>query len=214
MKRLLIYILLIGQISCSTDGPDKNTTDQEIIIDAATEINPIEARTDYREIVLSEHTLDTFSIPFPEMSMLEPLKNHFQPYSVEAKTGQQDGTDYPYIDIAKDNNATVTYLNFDWENKFKLEEIRIIAPSAVDQYGIRVGDTYQQVIEKRKESFSNSTDYHEHTYLYSDNSNIYYELSLNFTIADDKLENIEELVLTEEQLQKCSVENIIWRNRN
>jgi hypothetical protein len=33
-------------------------------------------------------------------------------------------------------------------------------------------------------------------------------------MTEEMLENLDELELTEEQLQKCKVEYIIWRKRN
>ena len=214
MKQIVFYIFLIGLISCSTNSQDKKVTDNEPIEKSEIETIISEQAPDYREIVLSENTLDTFSIPFPEKNMLMPLRNYYKPYWVEANIGQQDGPDFTYIDILKDDDNPIAYLNFDSENKFKLDEIRIVSSTAIDQYGVRVGDTFQQLIEKRNSNFKNSTNYHQHTYLYTDNSNIYYELTGDFTMTEEMLENLDELELTEEQLQKCKVEYIIWRKRN
>ncbi|WBL45036.1 hypothetical protein PBT90_10110 [Algoriphagus halophytocola] len=213
MKQILFYIFLIGLISCSTNSQDKKVVDKKPTEQSQIETKIIRQTKNYREIVISENWLDTFSIPFPEKNMLMLLRNYYEPYWVEANIGQQDGPDFTYIDILKDDDNPIAYLNFDPDNKFKLDEIRIVSSSAIDQYGVRVGDTYQEVKKKRNNDFKNSTNYHQHTYLYTDSSNIYYELTGDFTMTEEMLENLDELELTEEQLQKCKVEYIIWRKR-
>lgn len=214
MRQILFYIFLIGLTSCWTNSQGKKIIGQGTVNESENEASTNESKSDYLEIVLSENALDTFLIPFPEKDMLMSLKNFYGPYWVEANIGQQDGPDFTYIEIKRDDNNPVAYLDFDSANKYKLDEIRIVDSSAKDQYEIRVGDTYQQVIETRREAFKNSTNYHQHTYLYSDNSNIYYELSGDYTLTEEMLDSIEELELTEQQLQKCTVKCIIWRKRN
>ncbi|WP_339923133.1 hypothetical protein [uncultured Cyclobacterium sp.] len=213
MKLILLYIFLIGLISCSTNSQDKKVVGKKPTEESQIETKTVGQTNNYREIVISENSLDTFSIPFPEKNMLMPLKSYYEPYWVEANIGQQDGPDFTYIDILKDDDNPIAYLNFAPDNKFKLEEIRIVSSSAIDQYGVRVGDTYQEVREKRNNDFKNSTNYHQHTYLYPDSSNIFYELTGDFTMTEEMLENLNELGLTEEQPQNCKVDYIIWRKR-
>ena len=213
MRQILFYILLIGLISCSEDSQEKqavNLKPKESLDIQKTENKP---KLEYQKIMLSENSLDTFSIPFPETNMLTALRGYYKPYWVEVNIGQQDGPDFTYIDILKDDDNPVAYINFDHNNKYKLDEIRIVSSTAIDQCGVRVGDTYQQVIDKRQNNFKNSTNYHQHTHLFADESNIFYKLTGDFNMSEEMLENIEELELTEEQLQKCKVENIVWRKR-
>ncbi|WP_271785027.1 DUF1131 family protein [Aquimarina algiphila] len=219
MRKLIICLLVVGNISCGNnrvykDNAEKNTSSKTDIEKELTE-KPIKVRkTNDQRIVIFENRIDTFPIPFQEKDILMGLKSYYKSYNVEAKIGQQDGPNFPYIDIVKNDGNSVMFFSFDYENKNKLDEIRILDSIAADQYGIRVGDSYQKIVEKRKGDFKNSTDYHQHTYLYAENSNIYYELTGDITITEDMLENLEELELSEEQLQKCKVEYIIWRKRN
>ena len=85
----------------------------------------------------------------------------------------------------------------------------ILDSSAVDEYGVRVGDSYSQLKEKRKIEFQNQSDFHQHTYLFNENSNIYYEIAGD--LNEVQIENIENLELTEDQLQKWTVDKILWR---
>jgi len=214
MRRFSYYILLIGLLGCSSNSKAK----KEISPSSTEKINTAsgnkDPKDDYKEIVLSENRLDTFSIPFPKGNTLRVLKNHFTPFQVENKLGQQDGPDFRYILISKDKETPVAYLNFNSENEFELDEIKLVNPLAIDQYGVRVGDTYRQVLSKRKADFKNSTNYHQHTYLYTTDSNIYYELLGDFVFTEEMLENLKDLELTEEQLEMCKVESIIWRKKS
>ncbi len=219
MRKVIIYLSVIGLISCHENKAKKDSSNKEILKKSNTDEKQIEElkeqqKITYQQIVLSENKIDTFSIPFQEKDMLMNLKSYYRSYNVEAKIGQQDGPDFPYIDIVKNNGNSVAFFNFDYENKYKLNEIRILDSIVTDQYGIRVGDPYLEIVKKRKADFKNSTDYHQHTYLYQENSNIYYELTGDLSITTDRLKNIEKIKLSEEQLQKCKVKNIIWRKIN
>ena len=219
MKKTIICLLIIAFISCRDNKVTQSNSNQDSLLKSdsnqtQTEKPINEPKIAHQKISLSENKFDTFLIPFQEKDMLTDLKNYYKSYTVEAKIGQQDGPDFPYIDIMKSDGNSVALLSFDYENKYKLDEIRISDSIASDEYGVRVGDTYQKIVEKRKVDFKNSTGYHQHTYLYDENSNISYELTGDLTITEDMFENIEELELSEEQLQKCKVEYIIWRKRN
>ena len=215
MKKIIICLLAIGIIGCKENQVSQTNSNEDISIKSNTDENQMkEQKIANQKIVLSENKIDTFPIPFQEKDMFLDLKSYYNSYKVEAKIGQQDGPDFPYIDILKNDGNSVALFSFDYDNKYKLDEIRIVDSIATDEYGIRVGDSYQKIVERRKGVFKNSTDYHQHSYLYAENSNIYYELTGDLTITEDMLENPEELDLSEEQLQKCKVEYIIWRKRN
>src|SRR5690554_5682079 len=111
MKQIIFYILLMGLIGCSTNNQKNRTVEKES--EEKLEIETSKKKLDYREIVLSENTLDTFLIPFPETNMLMRLRNYYKPYQVEVSIGQQDGPDFTYIRILEDDKKPIAYLNFD-----------------------------------------------------------------------------------------------------
>jgi len=175
MRKILSYIFLIGLISCSSYSQEKGVVDknstEKLVIETTSEQDQ-----DYREIVLSENKLDTFLIPFSEVNMLTTLRNYYEPYRVEANIGQQDGPDFTYINIVRDDKNPIVYLDFDSENKFKLDEIRIVDSRAVDQYRVRVGNTLSKLITSRDTGQINFDPFHFHIYYSYKNSNIFYEL--------------------------------------
>lgn len=213
----LLYIpIIIGLLSsCSNINAEKKPSPQTQQARASLGVTDSmlkEKALNYPEIVLRETSIDSFSLPFPEQEMLTELRDFHHPYSVERKIGQQDGPDFEYIEISR-NKTPVVYFMFDWENKYRLEKIMVHNSTVVDEYGVRVGDTYSALKKKRKESFKNSTNYHEHTYLYTGNSNIHYEMTTK-SFNYHEFGNIEELELTEKQLEDWTVKKIIWRKNN
>jgi hypothetical protein len=212
MRQIISYILLIGLISCSANSQEKKLVDKELTEKPVIETTTSEQAPDYREIVLSENKLDTFSIPFPEKNMLIPLKNYYKPYWVESNIGHQDGPDFTYIDIARDDKNPIAYLNFDSENKFKLDEIRIVDSRAIDQYGVRVGNTLSELITSRDTGQIGFDPYHFHIYYSYKNSNILYELEGE--LHTPAVENVEDIVLTYDDIESHTVQSIIWRKKN
>lgn len=164
----------------------------------------------FKHISLGEHSLNSFDLPFAEKDMLTELADYYQPYQVERKTGQQDGPGFEYIDI-RNQDKTLLFINFDADNPYRIDQIRIQDSSVADTFGIRIGDSYQDLKNKRPTTFRNVTDYHQHTYLYPEGSNIFYEIG-GYDLTLDMLDNIEEVVLTERQLENCKVVAIIWKN--
>lgn len=161
----------------------------------------------FKHISLGEHSLNSFDLPFAEKDMLGTLANYYEPYQVERKTGQQDGPGFEYIDI-RNQDKTFLFINFDTDNPYRIDQIRIQDSSVADTFGIRIGDSYQDLKNKRPTTFRNVTDYHQHTYLYPEGSNIFYEIG-GYDLTLDMLDNIEEVVLTERQLENCKVVAII-----
>lgn len=208
MKQILTSLLFIGLVGHTAIGQVKKKTDKE-----SEKVTSFQKNLANRDIVLFEQQLDSFALPFEEKNMLNALRTYYKSYRVELNTGQQDGPNFTYFSILKGDNVPLAYLSFNHEHKFRLQEIRMVDPIAIDQYGIRVGDSYSQLIKKRKDNFKSSIDYHQHIYLYSENSTIFYELTGDISMTEDMLENLQELKLTEEQLQMCKVKSIFWRKQ-
>jgi hypothetical protein len=211
MKLILFYILSIGLISCSSKGQEKKVSDLKTENKSDTITTSSELKPDYREILLFENKLDTFLIPFPEKDMLPTLKKYYAPYLVKRNIGQQDGPDYSYIDIARNDEDPITYINFDSDNKLRLNEIRIVNSTAHDQYEVRVGDPLTKVITSRGKGEIGFDPYHFHIYYYYKNSNISYELGGELHTPAE--ENMENIVLTYDDISSHTVHSIIWRNK-
>lgn len=163
-------------------------------------------------INLREHFINEVPIPFEQKPEVPLLKKTFPSYEVSDKIGQQDGPNYRYISIDKDLKPQV-YLKFKDLDSDILEEIRLLTNNSTDQYGLSIGDPYSKIISLRKVTFKNVTDYHQHTYLYAEDSNIYYELHRGEMESKEWMLNPEKLVLSEKQLESCSIKAIVWRQR-
>jgi len=165
-----------------------------------------------QRIILNEHSINKIEIPFEQKPLVPILKQAFPIYQVFDKIGEQDGPNYRYITIDKGNKPQI-YLKFKDLDSDTLAEIRLLTKASKDQYGLSVGDPYSKIISLRKMEFKNVTDYHQHTYLYADNSNIYYELNRGEMTTKGWILNPEKLVLSDKQLESCSIKAIVWRDR-
>ncbi|MGB0837395.1 MAG: hypothetical protein ACPGRE_04795 [Flavobacteriaceae bacterium] len=165
------------------------------------------------DILLSEHSINKIEIPFEQKTVVPLVKKTFPAYEVSDKIGQQDGPNYRYISIDKGLKPQV-YLKFKDQDSDTLDEIRLLTSASTDQYGLSVGDSYSKIISLRKVAFKNVTDYHQHTYLYAEDSNIYYELHRGEMASKDWMLNPEKLILSDKELQSCSIKAIVWRERN
>ncbi|MBJ2175882.1 hypothetical protein JBL43_16630 [Aureibaculum sp. A20] len=201
----------MGLISCSTHNQEKKIIDMESLNEPVVVTNSIKVKPNYRKIVLSENSLDTFSIPFPEKNMLDSLRSYYEPYLVEYNVGQQDGPDYRYIDISREDKNPIAYLNFESDNELRLNEIRIINSTALDQYEVHVEDPLTKVITSRGTGEIVFDPYHFHIYYYYKNSNISYELEGE--LHTPAVKNVEDIVLTYDDINSHTVQSIIWRNK-
>jgi len=163
-------------------------------------------------MILYESSLGKIEMPIGLDLFLSKLQKNYS-YQVSKEIGQQDGPNYPYIKIENKDKTPLIYINYDGDKPDQLNDIHVLDSSITDEYGVKVGMNYDDVIKLRGNRFSNQSDYHHHTYLYDTTSSIFYEITGNFEVTEEMLESIENMVLNEEQLQKCSVARIIWRER-
>jgi len=207
--RRLCYLFLLMAIGCIDSHKYSQSTTQN----NSNITNNSESSKKENKMILSEDSLGIIRIPISLDSLLDKLKENYPIYQVSKEIGQQDGPNYPYINIADEYNTSLGYINYDGDKPDKLNDIHIVSSDITDEYGITVGMDYDDIIKLRGNHFSNQFDYHHHVYLYDTTSNIFYEITGDFQITAEMLENIEDMVLNEQQLRKCTVTRIIWRKR-
>ncbi|MCF2875355.1 MULTISPECIES: DUF1131 family protein [unclassified Tenacibaculum] len=167
MKKLLLFLVLIisTTISCKQKKTSKKTTDFSITDNGVNNINLLECIT-----------IDSLQAAFPS-------------YTITSKVGQQDGPDYRYFEVLKDN----TTLNFIMNEQKTCIINEINAQTNLeDMYGVKVGMTYEEV-KKLRPNISHKTDFHFHTTLSEPNSNLQYEISGTYN-GPDKQDFIYEEV--------------------
>ncbi|MTI30863.1 DUF1131 family protein [Xanthovirga aplysinae] len=159
-------------------------------------------------ITIYENRINEIPLPFPRKEMLEKLKKSFIQLGVTKEIGQQDGPDFPLYSL-KNGETEICFFAMDWEDTLNLNKIYIKDALIKDEYGLKVGDSYQKIKKLRKGEIKTYTDYHLHTVAYFDNSNLSYEISGEASIPDTI--DIKNLKLTEKQLKDWTIEYIIWR---
>lgn len=157
------------------------------------------------EIKLHENRIGkmklSHSMKLSFLAMLETLK----PYSVIKKSGQQDGPDFIYYEVTK-NNINYFWIKTQDENERLLDRIYITNKSIIDQYTVSIGTPYNK-IKKLRPKIKITTDYHYHTYAYVSGSNIMYEITGDF-------EGPDRQNFTEKEVENWTVSNIVWLKLN
>lgn len=159
-------------------------------------------------IRIGETNIQGINLPLARKDLINELRLAFKNYIVTKEIGQQDGPDFPLYSIKIDKNE-VLFFAMDSEDTLKLNEIFIKSPTVIDQYGLKIGDSYQEIKEKRKGTIKSYTDYHQHTYVYLDSSNILYEIFGNITLPDTV--DFDNLHFTEDQIKDWTIQHLIWR---
>ena len=209
-----IFILCFSLLfNCAQPKEEKTTQESNVLandtVEVASTIGPIAQPQTYEPLVLKENGLNNIALPFKRKDMLSTLSKLFADFQVTKEMGQQDGPDFPLYSV-KDQETELVFFGMDWEDTLKLDRIYIKVPLIIDEYGLKVGDNYQDIKALRQDSIKTFTDYHQHTYVYSDSSNIFYEIWGQATIPDTA--DFENLHFTEEQIKDWKIEYVIWRD--
>ncbi|NMM48919.1 DUF1131 family protein [Marinigracilibium pacificum] len=223
MKNYIILTIAITLLSCTSNKTEKyeetktpGMANLDIITSepAKTSINHMEEEIGDTIIHdedlnrLYENSIFGLVIPFKRTEMINSIRKAFDGYEITKEMGQQDGPDFPLYSVKKGDNE-ILFFAMDWEDTLKLNEIFIKSPYVIDEYGLKVGDGYQDIKSKRTDSIKTFTNYHQHTYAYTENSNIMYEISGDVYLPDTV--DFENLKFNEEQIKDWKIEYIIWR---
>lgn len=230
MKKLIVLLIARSLLSCSSNSTDKtekisvitdtvksvsaNSDSENVSNEKASEEAEIEKEIQDTIILekdmsrLNENSIYGLLIPFKRIEMLDQIKTAFSGYEITKEMGQQDGPDFPLYSVKKGNNE-ILFFSMDWEDTLKLNEVYIKSSEVADEYGLKVGDGYQDIKSKRNKPIKTFTNYHQHTYAYTDSSNIMYEISGDVFLPDTI--DFENLKFTEEQIKDWTIEYVIWR---
>ncbi len=166
----------------------------------------IEARAEAGKppLILSKNKIGPIILNGNTTLDLKKLRTAFTNFSVTQKTGQQDGPDFIYYDIS-DNQGELFWIKMQVENMEKIDSIHVTSPKIHDQYGLRVGSAYREVIHIRPRLIV-ETDDRFHTYVGHSAENIAYELvvpySGNYQGPDRKP--------TKQEVARGRVKKLLW----
>ncbi|MEP2937622.1 MAG: hypothetical protein ABJM06_09840 [Gilvibacter sp.] len=132
-------------------------------------------------LVLTEDNLGSLPLSGETNLNVYKLREAFEGHDVsDRKDGESSDSYYYYYKIGED--ISLSTANTENEN---LSQVRIEGNSTVpDVYGIQVGMSYHELIDKRPKM--TLTTQHYHVYLIDEGSNIKYELSLGEYQGPDK----------------------------
>jgi len=167
-----------------------------------------EEATRKRNFILTENSIADIPLPFPRKEMLNKVTNAFQNYQVTKEVGQQDGPDFP-VYLVKYQEETVLFFAMNWEDTLKLDAVYIESPVVIDEYGLTVGRSLDNIKELRKGKLKTQEDYHNHTYMQVEDSHIIYELTRDESSPDTP--DVNKTLEVVRQNASWEIAKIIWR---
>jgi len=182
------------------------------IVDMVTWRKREELRKEAVDILISENSLNSLSLPLPERDMLQDLQDMLIGYTVTKEIGQQDGPDFPLYSISA-GDEKIGHITMDYADTLVTDAMYLYSTKASDEYELKVGDTYETLKEKRGTGRIGFDPYHFHVYLYFKNSNIQYELTGELAGPDPVPEDLGDIVLTDKDIEGWTIQYIIWRKR-
>ncbi len=194
IKFIIPSLVLLIIYSCKTDSKSKISQEKEVYI----EEKLIEKNN---ELILTEKTFGKFNLKKGMTLEESEIKKAFSDFEVSKNIGQQDGPNYYIYKIGNEAILATTDTKNNVLSKFWLEEKSKIS----DEYGIKLGMTYND-IHKKRPNMDISTE-HYHIYLHKTGSNIAYEMSLGNYNGPDK----EEYSLEDIKNNNSKVVRIIWK---
>ena len=131
-----------------------------------------------QSLVLSSKNIGALQLEKNAKLELQELRRVFTGLSVEQKIGQQDGPDFVYYQVS-DNDGELFWIKADEDIATKFDSVHVVSAKIPDQYGLRVGSTYAQVLRIRPRLRVETND-HFHTYIGHPKENIVYELAVSY----------------------------------
>ena len=153
------------------------------------------------EMILYEDRIGEMPLYHRMNLSVESMQETFKPYMVRKKLGQQDGPNFSYYEVSE-NSAVHFWIKTLDEDERLLDKVCIISNTIVDEYGVSVGTPYKEIKERRP-AINMETDYHFHTIVYVNGSNIAYEIAGDF-------EGPDRQDFTEKEVENWVVKNIVW----
>ena len=141
---------------------------------------------------------------------VKAIKQLLPNYDVNLKSYEQDGPTLKAIEVSK-GGALLFVLSEDinQEKPGLIGKITVHNSQIKDSYGLKIGDSYQKILRKRK-NLQHQRDDHYHSYLGDPQDPIYYELHWEYS---KDYQGPDRETLTPEELKATTIESLVWTAR-
>lgn len=167
-----------------------------------------ESKIDRSQKILNENSIGNIPLPLPRKNMVPDFKKFFSDKNVKKEVGKQDGPDFPMYSVYNQEILT-SFFAMDPEDSLMTYSFVTTDNAISDEYGIKVGDPISKIIESRDTGIITFDPYHFHIYYNYSNSNISYELEGE--LHTPAAENLDDIILTHNDVNSHTVQSIIWR---
>lgn len=156
-------------------------------------------------LLITENGLEDIKLPFLRKEMLPELRASLKSFNVSKELGEFEYGRAPIYTI-RHNEEGIGFFEMDSEDTLKLNNL-YLSNYVTDMYGLTIGDGYDKLKAVRGDSIKHYTDFHQHTYVIVESSNIMYEIFGEWP----KNVDLTDLSFTEDQIKNWTIEQIIWR---
>lgn len=195
IKNLFLLLTVLFLTNCTTVSPNKEKENsfQEEALEKANNVNNLVLK----EFALARLDLEDLNTSFNEVY----LEQAFKDFDIKVEKFESFGEEgETYIYSATKNRSQVFTLDITKENVFN--SLSISSPAIVDQYGVNVNTTVEQVKTLRPDLEIKKDDFSSQPILYLSNSKISYLLSMPSNVKD---------IYTEEDIKGLKVQTIFWK---
>lgn len=161
--------------------------------------------------ILSESGIVGFNVEIKDFSSLEENLLELQKQlSFQKETLIEGGPEFTFATISQSDNVIFKIIS-DYENLNFIYQIFTESPQVIDIYGVYVGMSLEEAIEKR-ENMEYHADEHLNVFGIVKNSQIGYQLkgTMNSLDAENDQYVAEDYSVEREQLTEMVIEKIIW----
>lgn len=210
MKQLSLFgmsMLVAFAMLCSCN-PGKYEAEKERLQEIT---DSLEAEVEAAKgLVLYENRIGKVELPLSDKFVELYLIKQFEGYKVDLVLEVGEGGEIPHYNVSQDSTELLSFAMYP-EDPDKLFEMIISNDQVPDQYGLKVGDSYTDIIAKRGDSIKVKMGYHFHTYASYKGSRILYEISGDYQMPDDlMMQTINEHKFKEGELDDWRIVRVLW----
>ena len=155
------------------------------------------------KLKLMENHLGPLKLAPSSSTTENELRGRFPGFEITRETAQQDGPNYTSVTLKRDRDVFQIELGKGLNQRTdEISNVLVKSPGIPDQYGIKQGMTFQAV-QSQRPGLQITTDPHFHTYAFSKDSYIRYEICCN-ELGPDKTN------WSADEISNWKVKTIIW----
>lgn len=156
-------------------------------------------------LVINEESLNQVSI---ENSLLTVFHEENPCFSLERVIAHQDGPSIIAYNLVLQESDRVGTINMKFEDENEIDKIMLFSEIVMDEYGLKIGDTFADIEKRRVGNITWVTDFSQTTYVLVEGSKLKYSIFGDFDVSTK--DDPENLTFGREEILNWEIEMIVW----